>query len=224
MPTSRKIEPGGPQIGDPWLRYTLVKWSVTAILKSVVNCSSARNGAIPFKVQEKDRDRRRVFLAQCNFGVTFDRYGTSQKERRRDGRKQRTMKTKIKNNHSTANVFTAHYAGQSKVHHGYAANISVTVGWWIHFVLFLSACADTGGRVGRSDRQVGPTRNNNFAWEPLCLENSPFWQNGSHKATCVHAICISVWGIFRFLSYRVFFIYRDYTTPNKKKRTWMVYG
>jgi len=126
--TRRHAEPGGPRIGDPWFRYTLVSWSVTAILVSAVNYSSARNGAIPFKVQEEDWDRRRVFLAQCNFGVTFDGYGRSQKERRRDGRKQRTVKTKTKNNHAT-DVFTVHYTDQSEVHHGYPANISLTVGW-----------------------------------------------------------------------------------------------
>ena len=125
--TRCKIEPGGPRVGDPWLRYTLVNRSVTAILLSAVNCSSARNGAIPFKVQEEDGDRGRIFLAQCNFGVSFDRYGRSQKERRRDGRKQRTIKTKTKNNHATDNLYTAHYTDQSKVRHGYPANMSVTV-------------------------------------------------------------------------------------------------
>jgi hypothetical protein len=92
VPMRWKIELGGPRVGDPWLRYALINRSVTAILLSAVNCSSVRNGAIPFKVQEEDWDSRRVFLAQCNFGVTFDRYGRSQKERRRDGRKQKITK------------------------------------------------------------------------------------------------------------------------------------
>jgi hypothetical protein len=75
------------------------------------------------------------------------------------------LKTKTKNNHAT-DVFTAHYTDQSKLHRRHPANMSATVGWcliWNHFILlFLDASDDHGGKVGRSVRQVGPTRNNNF--------------------------------------------------------------
>ena len=54
-------------------------------------------------------------------------------------------------------------------------------------LLFLSASDDTGGKVGRSDRQVGPTRNNNFPPGLRCLENSHYWQYGHTKLhVCMH--------------------------------------
>ena len=91
-------------------------------------------------------------------------------------------------------------------------------------LLFLSASDDTGGKVGRSDRQVGPTRNNNFPPGLRCLEISHYWQYGHTKLhVCMHYAW--VYGGFSDFLTCFFFNYRVCTMTNKKKtRTWMVYG
>ena len=42
------------------------------------------------KFNRKNEKEERLFLAQCNFGVAFDRYGRSHEDRRHDGRGEHT--------------------------------------------------------------------------------------------------------------------------------------
>ena len=77
-------------------------------------------------------------MARCNFGVTFDRYGRSQQEGAAMDENNAKLKRKKKNH--VADVFTAQYTDQSKVHRGYPVNMSVTVGWCLIRNHFIRGC------------------------------------------------------------------------------------